>query len=563
MAIVSIRCVEEENDIRISFSYGGQQKNMQRAKTEQLKKSLARISLSANQKSRKKDKKAGKGNKDISIPSASLTFEGSLLDEDLPNVEAWKDGSVLIIGEEQFSVLVNPPTVLSLFLPSHIMVDFPVYPVIKLEFAELKYCMFEWFRSENPEPSAASLPSVTECAWEEVGTEFCYKPCLQDIGCYLKLVCTPSRQDPTNGLKAETVSPIRVAAEPGRCPFENRHLYTLKKLEPGHIRCVSYNILADAYAREEFALNVLYPYCPPYALDIGYRKQVLMKELIGYNADIICLQECGQKLFDGFLLPCMELEGYQGIIKCKAGEIPEGEAIFFNRDKFELIKTCDVVLRESLLSHLSQEEILQHISPIPALFESLIKRNAIAQVAVLKCKGNNDNSPLICVVNTHLYYRPHSPHIRMLQAAIILNHTKAVVHELTSERDDNIDVAVLFCGDFNSTPHTGLFQLLTKGHVARTHHDWLVHEDVDQHCNTLDLSHGFSFVNACGTPLFTNYTHGFKDTLDYIFCDSKFFEVQSVVPLPEEEELRNHLALPSVVMPSDHLALVCDLKCKF
>ena len=46
-------------------------------------------------------------------------------------------------------------------------------------------------------------------------------------------------------------------------------------------RVVTYNILADLYADSDFTRTTLHPYCPPYALAIDYRKQLILKELIG------------------------------------------------------------------------------------------------------------------------------------------------------------------------------------------------------------------------------------------------------------------------------------------
>jgi len=49
---------------------------------------------------------------------------------------------------------------------------------------------------------------------------------------------------------------------------------------------LSYNILADAYATSDAD-----SYCPTWALTWTYRRQNLLREIIGYHADIICLQE--------------------------------------------------------------------------------------------------------------------------------------------------------------------------------------------------------------------------------------------------------------------------------
>ena len=91
-----------------------------------------------------------------------------------------------------------------------------------------------------------------------------------------------------------------VEAGPGACTFDNRHMFTVKETEWPSVRVVSYNILADVYAQTELSKNVLYPYCAPYALQLDYRQNLIKKELAGYHADIICLQEvdkgCQQSL---------------------------------------------------------------------------------------------------------------------------------------------------------------------------------------------------------------------------------------------------------------------------
>lgn len=58
------------------------------------------------------------------------------------------------------------------------------------------------------------------------------------------------------------------------------------------IRCVSYNILADCYADTETARNDLFPYCPSEALELDYRKQLYLKEIIGilYIQVAICYE---------------------------------------------------------------------------------------------------------------------------------------------------------------------------------------------------------------------------------------------------------------------------------
>ena len=88
---------------------------------------------------------------------------------------------------------------------------------------------------------------------------------------------------------------------------------------------VTYNVLADSYVSRPNAKSV-FGYCSPRRalvpcllrltlssvsdLDIDVRKQLVLKELLGYHADIVCLQECDQKVFDTYYRPHLQAEGH-------------------------------------------------------------------------------------------------------------------------------------------------------------------------------------------------------------------------------------------------------------
>ena len=588
MPIAAVRSVEEEDFLTISFSHEGKQRKMQRSKSEILSKALTRIELSSKKKAKKAKKNVEcNATGDTEEGNATLWLNGELVDSSLTNEIAWQDGATLNIGAETFTVEVNPPTVKSLLLPDNIMSGFPVMPYLELEFGEKQYCRYKWYKSTNDgDEQASSIPASAKeiLNWEEVGNEFLYTPSILDVGCYLKLACAPGNGRRASDVMSEMTSSSTVAAGPGYCPFDSRHMYTKKQTtDCSTFRVVSYNILADNYVKDEFAQKVLFPYCPPYAMDISYRQQLLLKEIPGYNADLICLQECGLKLFQNNLQPALETMGFEGLMRCKGEEVPEGEATFFRKSKFSLISQHDIVLKEALLNDPAQAVVLDHVSAIPILLETLTKRNTVVQLSLLKVLGFEKQ--YLCLVNTHLYYKPTYPQIRLLQGAIILNHIHKVISQFCpGDADEGVNVhagadhvspqvandrrhadpqvAVLFCGDFNSGPRTGMVELLTTGRIDSTHRDWTLCEDKEEHCTTLSISHDLDLFSACGFPTFTNYTGGFKGTLDYIFADKNYLELESVVPLPSENDLSSHLALPSVVMPSDHLALVCDVKWK-
>ena len=152
------------------------------------------------------------------------------------------------------------------------------------------------------------------------------------MGHTLKIICTP-RNGEISGPDVEHVSKCTVEAGPGPCLFEHRHQFTQTYLENRQFRILSYNLLADLYSDSDYSRTVLFPYCPAYALSIDYRKQLFIKEIVGYKSDIICLQEVDAKLFAYDLKRILTRMNYDGTFKEK-GTTSEGLATFFNVKRF-------------------------------------------------------------------------------------------------------------------------------------------------------------------------------------------------------------------------------------
>nr|CAD7576669.1 unnamed protein product [Timema californicum] len=427
-------------------------------------------------------------------------------------------------------------------------------------------------------------------------------------------------------------------------------------------RVVSYNILADLYADSEVARTQLYPYCPSYALTIDYRKQLILRELLGYNADVICLQEVDSKIFDLDLTPVLGYVGYEGVFHRKGGTVSEGVACLFHKSKFSRLSTeatmakalggklletklvgrqvlimrgieenlnqasgsvgtaivdqsiaaklwvkmmasiadileglhitprntKSVVLAEELKTNSLFSDIWKKIEKNVALAERILARTTCLQCTVLE--SVEDPREQVIVGNTHLYFHPNADHIRLLQGGMTIIYLQDIFAKLlyngrycqstlvqllmspefekytleeqtltvTPSTDKRVSMVV--CGDFNSTPECGVYQLFTTQFVPENCIDWKSKED--EAMNELSFSHSLLLGSAYGTPAFTNFTSGFAGCLDYIFYQLDQLEITQVVPLPSIEDVTEHTALPSVVFPSDHVALVADLRWK-
>ncbi|KAJ8534284.1 hypothetical protein K7X08_007608 [Anisodus acutangulus] len=130
---------------------------------------------------------------------------------------------------------------------------------------------------------------------------------------------------------ASTILTSRVIPAP--CPTPHR-VFSVSGVDiPGHLdldgrlslsgtfTVLSYNILSDAYATNE-----LYSYCPSWALSWTYRRQNLLREIVGYRADIVCLQEVQSNHFEEFFAPALDKHGYQAMFKRKTAEVEFNKA---------------------------------------------------------------------------------------------------------------------------------------------------------------------------------------------------------------------------------------------
>ncbi|KAG6446256.1 hypothetical protein O3G_MSEX004346 [Manduca sexta] len=459
----------------------------------------------------------------------------------------------LEILENTYEAVFNAPWVTSISLPQSILSGFPVYPeYFRTQYANINMCAFNWYRGLSVNEKGNAIVDM-HINWKLCGNGFTYTPASDDIGMKLKLECIPVNEI-TVGPAVETVSKNVVEAGPGLCPFETRHMFTSNKLNCNSFRCVSYNILADLYCDSDYTRTVLHPYCPPYALHIDYRKQLIMKELHGYNADILCLQEVDSKIFTHCLVPFFQSSGIEGSFYKKGKEVAEGLACFYRSDRFRLLGEETIILSKAIQTKKCLEPIWNSIQNNKPLTDRLLDRSTIASATFLS-SIENPNEVLI-VGNTHLYFHPDADHIRLVQGGMFIYWIMDVKSNLMEQFPDK-RISVILCGDYNSVPSCGIYQLFTTGVASDTLADWRSNEN--EAVSNLSLKQSVPLESACGTPQYTNFTAEFADCLDYIFYEKTNLEVEQVIPFPSIEELKANIALPSVVFPSDHIALVADL----
>lgn len=281
--------------------------------------------------------------------------------------------------------------------------------------------------------------------------------------------------------------------------------------------------------------------------------------MLGYKADILCLQEVDRSFFNGLLKDAMlqNSVSYEGYLRLKPQDVGEGCAIFFRKDKYRYVMSHDIEdMVEELHSNKLFEDLFDKISKVETVYMKLKERKFCLQLILLQ--DCNDDSKYILVATTHLYFHPNFENIRLIQMIMWLRYIESI---LTQYKDKGIEPALIFSGDFNSCPTRGIYQLATTGHISSRHPDWYCGGKPNL-IDDMELNHSLQLFSACGKREFTNYTAGYIGCLDYIFADKIRFDVKQLIPSPDVCDIQQYIACPSEVIPSDHIAQVCDLQWK-
>jgi CCR4-NOT transcription complex subunit 6 len=348
----------------------------------------------------------------------------------------------------------------------------------------------------------------------------------------------------------------------------------------------------------------MFGYCPAWALAWPYRRLNLLKELLGYNADVLCLQEVQSNHFTDFLAPEMAKAGYTAIYKKKTTELYtrnayaiDGCATFFRRDKFSLVKKYEVEFNKaasSLAEALPPEQskaashrlmkdnvaliaVLEALEPPFADGAAAAGSANAAPAAAAPAAGGAPRRQLVCVANTHIHSNPELNDVKLWQIHTLLKGLEKIAA--------SADIPMLVAGDFNATPVSAAHSLLVEGSVPAISPELLndplgILKPMNKLSHRLPLASAYQAVAASpdddhaaqrqkrrldpttGEPRFTNISRDFKGTLDYILYSKDSLVPSAALELPDESEVRSKSqpGLPNDQWSSDHVALMVEFQ---
>jgi mRNA deadenylase 3'-5' endonuclease subunit Ccr4 len=567
---------------------------MNRDAGEEVEKSLKRMEISLTKKLKGKTKKGDRNKESISSESLSPSIWG-LDTETLEPFEEWSHASSMAnrdfwglarrnpavvripVNGTTLDLLVeyNPPSIMGVQtfdeMESHLFVGVPLMVDVDLLFCD--ECEFSWFvdgslvqRGENPS----------------------YMPSMSDVGGSLSLLLRPTRKEPFHdgyGCEEAYVFPKMIEEPPENYLLRLRPLWVSTRDEASkkNVRVVTYNILADQNAFEASNLPSR-SYRSYLSTDILHRKRrmpLILHELLAYQADVICLQEVDQAVFDFLFEPVLRQMGYEGYFSGKSSQGNlEGCAMFWSLGSFESLPENlreTHKLRELMPSIEEIDEDWPSTQPLgelldqrPDLHEIVTKTlGHIVQLAPLIPRGTTER---LWVSNTHLFFHPDASHIRTLQAY-------AICRQIARNLADRPG-AVVACGDYNANLTDPAGRIIVERYVPSNakylkkdlnKYYWgermgrcTEERNFDTNFPAIHLPEDTHLFPAMRSALddaapVTHFVSGFHGTLDHILVGGGTVQPVRSAPMPSMRELGRDTAMPSKHLPSDHVSLVAEI----
>ncbi|GJJ06248.1 hypothetical protein Clacol_000439 [Clathrus columnatus] len=337
---------------------------------------------------------------------------------------------------------------------------------------------------------------------------------------------------------------------------------------------LSYNILC-----ERSATSHMYGYTPSWALAWDYRKELILTEIMNYDADFLCLQEVEVGQFEDYFLRNLSAHDYEGVHwpKSRARTMGENErrrvdgcAIFYKANKYQLV--------ENLLIEFNQIALQRpDFKKTDDMFNRVLTKDHIAVVTLLE---NRTTGSRLVIANVHIHWDPEYRDVKLVQVALLMEELQKIsdrfaklpprlfTHDDPNQPApptyaDGSKIPTIVCGDFNSVPESGVYDFLANGTVPSDHSDFMSH--VYGKYTSDGLKHRLNLKSIyANVPEFnmTNHTPGFQGQIDYIWYSSSTMAVTSVLGEVDKTYLSKVVGFPNAHFPSDHICLIGELRIK-
>lgn len=155
----------------------------------------------------------------------------------------------------------------------------------------------------------------------------------------------------------------------------------------------------------------------------------------------------GQFYFRNFCLNVVDL-GYTCAYKQRTGSKTDGCATCYRTSHFTEVSVTPLEYFRP-----DTKVLDRHNVGIVSLLRPVV--TSVSRVTLM--------GPPLCVANTHLLFNPRRGDVKLAQLAVML----AEINRVVKSCEANGELCnVILCGDFNSVPHSPLYELITTGELC-------------------------------------------------------------------------------------------------
>lgn len=325
---------------------------------------------------------------------------------------------------------------------------------------------------------------------------------------------------------------------------------------------LSYNVLCEKYATRQ-----MYGYTPSWALVWDYRKEFILQEIMSYNADICCLQEVEMGQYEDYFAPKLQQNDYEGLFwpKSRARTMREDErkhvdgcATFFNTRQYRLVDKQLIEFNQIALQR-------PDFKKTEDIFNRVMTKDNVAAIALLEHRATGAK---LLLANAHVHWDPEFRDVKLVQAAMLMEQLETIGNRFArmptqTQPESGVtppkyangkQIPMIICGDFNSTPDSGVYEFLSRGDTAPDHPDFMDHTYGTY--TSEGLHHNYALRSAYGNigelPV-TNYTPGFRGVIDYIWYSSNTLANTGVLGEVDPAYLSRVVGFPNAHFPSEYV----------
>jgi mRNA deadenylase 3'-5' endonuclease subunit Ccr4 len=320
-----------------------------------------------------------------------------------------------------------------------------------------------------------------------------------------------------------------------------RELISNNKLNNLNISLMTWNILASGYTSPH-----VYFYVNPKYLDENHRMNMISYDLLLNDCDIVCLQEVEKRNHEKYFTTEIYQQLYDSVYEKRPGLTCDGLAILYKKDKFKKIDYLHLNLNNISLQLGSLfngvVEKVQNINLTHNICQMLLLEPSIELKLFMD---------YVLIVNLHLLWDPKKEIFKYSQMSEILNKIQEIV-----SFNDKFKIPVFICGDFNSTPNSNVYDLISNQfNEAKVLNNINLFQQIYK--NTKYKERYYDSHQGVDNIYFTNIKPDFNGKLDYIFYTNggnDLFKMKEISYI-DTNFYKDESALPNSFHGSDHIYL--------